>query len=487
MIKNERKFKLMLWFHMHQPDYYDPINNIQYLPWVRKHAIKGYYLIQKLLFDCDAQININFSGILLEQLIKYASGEINDYYGVIENKNADSLSSSDLDFMLSRFLFTNSFRSQRYDYLLEKKRHKEKFNLKEMRDAQVLFKLLYFAPIDEEVVELIKKGFNFTEKDKEVLVALEEKIIKELLANYRKLQDTQKIEVTFTPYYHPILPLLINSNSALESKKGTTLPSFTFSYPDDAKMQVKKSIDIYKKVFGGLPKGMWPAEGGISNESIDIAKEAGVQYIGSDELVLKKSTSLSQGVYNVRGLKTFFRDHYLSDKIGFIYNKQNAQEAVYNLFSEAELKKQLIVIIDGENPWEFYPNSGVDFLSILLNSLDSNNSMLGSKSNIDGEISSVEPGSWIDGFLDTWIGDEETNTSWNYLYEAREKLSMLPEAMNEIYKAESSDFFWWYSDFHKKEVNFDFDLLFRDHLIKAYMLGKAKIPEYLFYPIKNNL
>jgi alpha-amylase/alpha-mannosidase (GH57 family) len=480
---NERKFKISLWLHMHQPDYYDQINEIQYLPWVRKQAVKGYYLVPSLIAKTQAKVNINFSGILLEQIRSYASGNIKDIYEALENKYADSLSASELEFVLNSFLIALPNKNERFEYLIEKKMHQQSFSIDEIRDIQVLFKLLFFAPLDEEIIELIKKGSNYSENDKETLIKVEKRIIQGLFESYKQLALKKQAELTITPYYHPILPLLIDISSAKRSKSNAVIPSINLSFRQDAVSNIKKSFELFKELFEFSPKGMWPAEGSISNEAIDLIKESGIEFIGSDELVLRKSNQNSQGIYNVRGLKTLFRDHAASDKIAFVYNKQNPSEAVSDLLA----RDNLVVILDGENPWDYYPNYGIDFLIELLTKLDSNNSILGSEIEANQTLDSIEPGSWVNGYFDTWIGDNESNRAWTYLYEAHNALSYNKNALEEIYKAESSDFFWWYSNFHKHEVNYDFDLLFRNHLIKAYSIANEKAPDYLRYPIKNKL
>jgi alpha-amylase/alpha-mannosidase (GH57 family) len=483
-----KKNNVIIWLHMHQPDYADPISRRQYLPWVRRHTLNGYYTVAKLLEEIPAKLNINFSGILLKQILDYAENGLEDYYATLEKKPADSLSGSEIDFITQHFVVPiYTFHSKRFTELLNKKENREKFSKQDIRDAQALFSLSAFSPLVNDIGELKTKDRNFSENDKQFIKETETKIIKSTLPIYRKLYESKQIELTVTPFHHPILPLLIDTNAAKESKKDTILPYEQFSHREDAVNQIKMALEIFKNVFGKLPDGMWPAEGSISNEALDLIRDSGIKWAGTDEAVLHNSRSMSPHdpyIWNVRNVKILFRDHALSDRIGFVYNKMKAEDAAqdfYNAVQQSENTK--VVILDGENPWDFYEDNGIEFLKEWFNKVK-DITILGSEANPDGELNSIHPGSWINGFFDTWIGHRESNIAWDYLTNAREVAGNNKNAMEELYAAEGSDSFWWYSDFHKKEVDCSFDYLFRMHLIKAYQYAGAKIPEYLQYPIK---
>ncbi len=482
------KNNVVIWFHMHQPDYFDPISKMQYLPWVRRHTLKGYYTVAKMLEVCQTKLNINFSGVLLKQMLDYSEKGMEDYFAFLEKKPTDSLTGSETDFIIRHFLSpVPTFQSERFEELLKKKTDRANFTMQDIRDTQVLFSLSAFSLLINDVEALRKKDRNFTEEDKQFIKATENKIIKSVLPMYKSLSDNGKIETTATPFYHPILPLIIDTNSARESKPDTILPHEHFAYREDAEWQVKHSIEIFKRVFGKNPKGMWLAEGSVSNEAIDSIKENGIKWIGTDESVLQNSRSMSPQdpyIWNVRGVKILFRDHLLSDKIGFTYNKMQPEDAANDFYNAVQSSKNTkIVILDGENPWDFYQDGGIDFLKALFNKIK-DVSLFGSEAKPDGELRTIHPGSWINGFFDTWIGHKESNVAWDYLTKARNTLGDNKASMEELYAAEGSDSFWWYSDFHKKEVDFSFDYLFRMHLIKAYEVAGEEIPEYLYYPIK---
>jgi alpha-amylase/alpha-mannosidase (GH57 family) len=481
--------KIFLWLHMHQPCYEIPESNYLYLPWVRRHMLNGYYTIPKLLMETGAKLNINFSGILLKQMKLYEKALAKDIFQLYEEKEAASLSEAEKNFIIKKFLVPLPIKSDRFNYLIEKKQKSESFNTSEILDTQVFFLLSAFAWPEEEILEIRKKEKNFSENDKSLIINAQKRIIKSVIPMYKKLNNEKQIEITISPYYHPVLPLLIDKNSAKESKEDAILPDIEFAYPEDAEKQIDKSIEICKEIFGVIPKGLWPSEGSISNSTIDLIKNRGIEWIGTDELILRKTAETltkKPGVYKVRNLKVFFRDHQLSDKIAFTYNKMNPEDAVNDLLNNQNNEKDnmKIIILDGENPWIFYPQNGIPFLKELFNKLNKNNSLLGSQVQEKEKMNSIKPGSWINGYFDTWIGDTETNKAWSYLDDAKKKLGKIEKSNEDILMAEGSDFFWWYSNFHRKEVDYSFDYMFRTRLTNAYKNGNKPIPDYLLYPIK---
>ncbi len=482
--------KLVMWLHMHQPNYLNPQNNEQIVPWTRRHMLRGYYEIPKLLSQSSAKININFSGTLLKQIVRYAEGKLKDSWQILEEKDASLLSESEKTFIIRNFLEPiPHFNSARFNQLIEKRKMRERFNIQDIRDAQMLFALSAFSPLVNEADELLNKKQNYTETDKETEKTVENKIMQSIIPLYKMLFQRNQIALTVSPMYHPILPLLLDSSIAKISKPNVILPGIRFAYAEDAVKQIDDAIAVFKETFGTAPQGMWPSEGSVSDETIDIVKIKGIKWIGTDQSILYKTRAgiEKDGVFlsDVRGVKVFFRDRELSDKIGFTYNSMNEKDAVKDLLQKLEASKNgEVIITDGENPWDSYPKYGVPFLKELFSALDEKNSALCSEATPENKLESIQPGSWINGCFDTWIGDEETNRAWTYLYDARAAVGKIKEALDEIYIAEGSDWFWWYSNFHKKEVDFTFDILFRTHLLYAYKKALIKAPSYLFQPIK---
>lgn len=475
--------KLFLWFHMHQPDYYDPIVGVQVLPWVRRGILKGYRMVVDLVAKSEFKLNVNFTGSLVEQIKRYESDDFEDLYEKYEMANPRELTDADVAFIVRNFLSIGNFHSSRYCHLKEKKSRGEKFSEQDLRDVQFLFKLSAHAPLDREVIEFLKKGEGFTEEDKISLSKIEKETIRTVIPKYRELASNGKIEITFSPFHHPILPLLVDLRSAKISKANESIPAAKGTLVNDAVEQIKRGKSLIESTFGVSATGMWPSEGSVSVESIILAKELGVKWFGSDELVLRKNSQKGQGAYLFNGMKGIFRSHEMSDRVGFVYNKMPVEAAISDLKESIRHLRSLYIIIDGENPWESYQDSGVGFLSRLFEEFASY-SVCGSDLEPEGEIAEILPGSWINGYFDTWIGNVECNTAWSYLYEAANKLGNCYESREEILKAESSDYFWWYSDFHKNEVNGVFDELFRHRLMQAYLAKKEKLPWYLYLPIK---
>jgi len=483
--------KITLWLHMHQPDYFNPIVSEQIVPWTRRHILNGYYGIPKLLSKTSARINLNFSGVLLKQIASYSEGKLKDSWQTLEEKDTDSLTESEKEFIIKNFLKPiANFNSIRFSKLIEKKKNREKFSTQDIRDIQVLFSLSAFSPVVTEARTLIDKKENYTEEDKKEEKAIENKVMQLVIPIYRELFKKRQIELTISPMYHPILPLLLDSSIAQKSKPQAILPSVRFAHIEDAAKQIDDAISVFEKIFGKIPQGMWPSEGSGSDEAIDLMKMKGIKWIGTDESILSKTIPSVKKEdmsipWNVRGMKTFFRNRNLSDRIGFVYNKMDEKDAVKDLLQAIEASKNgEVIILDGENPWDFYPEYGVSFLKELFGALNEQNSNLCSEIEPENKIESIQPGSWINSCFDTWIGDEETNRAWTYLYDARKAVRETKEFMGEIYIAEGSDWLWWYSDFHRKEVDFTFDTLFRSHLLSAYVKTGAKVPLYLLQPIK---
>jgi len=473
--------KIFLWLHMHQPDYLESLTGKIVLPWVRRHLLNGYYSIPALLLKSNFKANINFSGILLEQIKRYQNGE-KDVFASYENAEPDTLGPSDIAFMVDRFDVPSSFKSERFSSIKEKFKKEGKLMPQEVLDLQVIFKLSSFAPLHEEVIELKKKGRNFSKEEKNTLINLENHIIGHIFTLYKILVERGQVEITVTPHHHPILPILVDINVAKESKSDAIIPDLSTRFIEDIDEQVNRAITLCKEIFNTNINGMWPAEGGISYETIDLLKSYPIQWIGSDELIVRPF-GLNQGVYEYNGMRLFLRNHVISDKIGFAYNKMDRKVAVEDLMENLQNSGLLILILDGENPWEYYEDYGIGFLQEFFNRFDEKHTALGSEIQEAKRIEKIRPGSWINGYFDTWIGCEETNKAWSYLIEARRTLHT-KEAFEELLKAEASDYFWWYSDLHKREINFDFDFLFRGRLIKAYKEEGHVVPDYLFYPIK---
>ena len=339
------------------------------------------------------------------------------------------------------------------------------------------------------------------------------------------MQDKGQIEVSVTPFYHPILPLLCDTNNALDATPSIVLPKKRFSHREDAVWHVQSAINYYEKIFGRKPTGMWPSEGSVCDEVVKIVSENGIRWIATDEAILNGSYRRACEnrrclfrPYNVsvdgKNVNIIFRDHGLSDSIGFVYSKWNPDDAVRDFVTKIknigeyvsqEYENPLVsVILDGENCWEYYKNDGRDFLSKLYSALNNDNEI--ETVTITDYLNRFPPkdtithlmaGSWINGNFGIWIGHNEDNTSWQYVGQTRdfiiEYTKQHPEFVGSdlekqiwqiLYAAEGSDWNWWYGDDHSSGNDGMFDLLFRKHLMAIYSLLNQKIPDYLHKAIK---
>jgi len=540
-----KKIKLAFLWHHHQPLYKNPSTGIYELPWVKLHATKDYFDTVAIL-DEFPKIKATFNLVpsLIEQIEEYASGTAKDLFTDITLKPATELSKDDKVFLLYNFFMANwktmVLPNKRYKELLEKrgkntsketlKRVQAYFSSAEFRDLQVWFNLSWMDPYwknnDELIKILYKKGRDFTEEEKNALVKKQNEICAKIIGKYKEVQDRGQIEVSTTPYFHPILPLLCDTNSARIATPDITLPVKRFSQKDDAQSQITLAIDIYEKYFGKKPLGMWPAEGSVSEEVVPLFANSGVHWIATDEEILYKTLSqqhteknkLLYKPYKVKIVNSevdiIFRDRSLSDAIGFVYSKWNAESAVNDFIAKLHSIKNstpdneepfVAVILDGENCWEHYANDGWDFLRKLYSALSTDPEVetvtigkyLQNKKNKD-TLPKLFAGSWIRGNFGVWIGHNEDNTAWQYLYDARKCLGKVAQsnpqitstekyksAMRSIYAAEGSDWNWWFGDEHTSENDEIFDRLFREHLIDVYIKLGQIVPDYLHKPIKD--
>ena len=387
-----KKVYLAFLWHQHQPIYKNPLNNVYELPWVRLHATKDYYDMAAILEDYPKiKSNINLVPSLLVQLDEYARGEAKDKFLDLTLKPALELSEEDKIFILMNFFMANwetmVFPNNRYYQLLEKrgkqtsetdiKRILNYFKDNDMRDLQVWFNLSWFDPYwrknDGFINELYIKGRDFTEDEKRKLIEKQLQICGMIAAKHKELQDKGQIEVSVTPFYHPILPLLCDTNNALDATPHIVLPERRFAHKDDAQWHVNNAVTYYENIFGKRPSGMWPSEGSVSNEVVSLAAGNGIKWLATDEAILfgsyKPSSQNRQYLFrpytvNINGniVNMIFRDHGLSDSIGFVYSKWNPDDAVRDFIDKVKNIGNYVgdsyeyplvsVILDGENCWE---------------------------------------------------------------------------------------------------------------------------------------
>jgi alpha-amylase/alpha-mannosidase (GH57 family) len=536
---------LALFWHQHQPYYPDDIAQENPMPWVRLHGVKDYYgMALHLLEVPEMRCNINLVPSLLLQLTGYTERGASDRFLDVSRIPANSLSEADSLFLLDHFFMCNHREMiapyMRYAELLHRRgagrntaqEALRRFNDKDLRDLQVWYNLTWIHPLaferDSDLRELRDKGRNFTEADKEVVLAKQIDILRQVIPLHKKLADSGQVELTTTPFFHPILPLLFDKKLAREAIPEIKLPRYTGGYLEDAAVHVKRAVEYHTKMFGAPPKGMWPAEGSVCQPMLPLLAEHGIRWIATDEEVLGGSTQgfvsrdhkgyvrNPEHLYrpykvseNGKELSIIFRDHALSDMIGFHYQHSDPVAAAEDFVNHLraiggaiENGRALVsVILDGENCWESYPGGGVPFLRALYERCARSHDV--KPVTVANYLEHHPPrdtlphlfaGSWINHNFAIWIGHEEDNTAWDALQRAREHLKQrsqqehlqpdkLRQAWEEIYIAEGSDWFWWYGDDHSSAQDALFDFLFRKHLQNVYLLLGDTPPPDLAHPI----
>ena len=541
MMINRPLYIAFLW-HMHQPFYKDPVTGVFRLPWVRLHGTKDYLDMVEILTDFPhIRQTFNFTPSLLEQIIDYTEHQAVDKHLELTLKKASDLDTDDKAFILDNFFLANWENMikpfPRYYELLVKRgfhlvkgdliRMAKYFSINDFLDLQILFNLCWIDPIfrknDPVLSALSDKSRDYSEEDKNLLISKQLSILKEIIPKYKEMIKKGQVEISLSPFYHPILPLLCDTNTAKIAMPAVKLPQKKFSHPEDAKKQIKMGLDYFEGLFGYRPAGMWPSEGSVSEEVARIAGKEGITWMGTDEDILSNSldkrlrdasgniieSEILYSAYMFDNVSLIFRDHHISDLIGFVYHKwedpKKAAEDLINKFLsiQSSLTKDkphlLSIILDGENAWEHYKNDGHDFLKYLYEGLSKEERLKTVRvSEYVEEYDRGEPlaklyaGSWINANYGIWIGHEEDNRAWDYLIETRNDLELfqklnpdkdLSEAWKSIYVAEGSDWNWWYGDEHTTETQSDFDELFRSNLIKVYKeIGKDP-PQHLFVPV----
>jgi alpha-amylase/alpha-mannosidase (GH57 family) len=530
---------------MHQPYYKDPLKGEYALPWTYLHAIKDYYDMAAIVDETPgARAVFNLVPSLLDQILDYADGTAVDRFLLLAQKAPADMQEEEKLFILENFFSANRQRMiEPYKRYLELyclagegggvEERLRQFRDQDILDLQVWFFLAWTGEAARrrfpELAKLMAKGKNFSEEDKAQLFARQRELVAEIIPLYGKLHREGKAELSVTPYFHPILPLLCDIKSARVAMPKVNLPAASFRYPEDAHAQVSQGVARFEEIFGFKPRGMWPSEGSVSDEALGIIADCGIAWAATDEGVL--SHTLQGGIgasreslyqsylfqQQGREVALFFRDHALSDLIGFTYSQWTPERAVADFVDRLQDIRQRIhgarvvpVILDGENAWEYYPDNGYTFLSNLYRAVAQSPGLAPAtfsevldKVQTKRGIGQIHPGSWINANYGIWIGHPEENLGWDYLAKARqaaienspEVAAMLSGKGNggaatalavcrSLYAAEGSDWFWWYGDDHFSPHSDRFDLLFRRHLMNVYRMLGLTIPGELYEPIK---
>jgi alpha-amylase/alpha-mannosidase (GH57 family) len=536
---------VVLW-HQHQPFYKDLVTGEYRLPWTRLHALKDYYGMVKLLEEFpNVHQTFNLVPSLITQIQDYAEGTAHDPFLHVAARPAGDLTADERRFALQYLFQANPEhligRYPRYAELWDRfqstgsapERAEKYFQHQDFTDLQVLSQLAWFDEFflrEPEVAALVSKGRGFSFEDQNFTISRQRELIGKVLPAHLAAAQAGRIEISTSPFYHPILPLVCDTNVGAASTPGLPLPQNRFRHPEDAKEQLQRGLDLHEKVFGLRPKGVWPSEGSVSEEILAIAASLGVQWMATDEGVLSRTLGMSfmrdghgrlpdisaEKLYTTHRyengqtrMNLIFRDHAISDLIGFVYSGMPPAEAAAHLIHNIKESAQPVltqgkdavmpIILDGENAWEYFPESGREFLRRFYDALQNDHSIEAvtvseaiERHRNPNPLNSLTPGSWIHANFNVWIGAPEDNRSWDYLYHARNFYAQASPncseqqrklALEELLIAEGSDWNWWYGPEHHSANDREFDELYRKHLSNVYQALGATPPDYLAQPI----
>ena len=542
--------RLALIWHQHQPYYPDDVAGENPMPWVRLHATRDYWGMAQLLREVpEFKATINLVPSLLVQLRQYTEEFHEDAHLRVSRLPADSLSADDMTYLLDNFFMVHPDHNirpfARYNELYEKRglavnpaaRAAKRFSKRDILDLQCWSNLVWMHPLafelDPELAALRGKRQRFTERDKQWLLAKQMEMLHQVIPLHQELSDRGQIELSTTPFYHPILPLLWDQRLARQAMPGVVLPAHLEGSPEDAVEQIRRAVAYHEALFGRKPRGVWPSEGSVAQPIISAIAAAGIEWIATDEEILSRSTDGwigrdGQGflrnpemLYRPwrveekgKSLQIVFRDHAMSDQIGFHYQRMAPEQAAGDFIGKLEAigrattanaghRPTLVnIILDGENCWEYYPNSGVNFLRRIYRRVVEHPRIQPTRMGdyleefpATDKLGHLFAGSWIGHNFGIWIGHPECNRAWDLVYETRDQLRaaisageksprQIEAARRELQIAEGSDWFWWFGDSHSSAQQDVFDRLFRKHLQNVYVLLEEAVPNELLQPIR---
>ena len=547
-----KKINIAFIWHFHQPNYQQKPDSDFLLPWVRLHASKDYLdMLKKIDGFKNLKLNFNFSPILLDSLDEYSRGA-KDLHLRLLLKKEDDLSIEDKVYILNNYFDLNYknmvLKKSYYTELYNRRANALKLNVdmfspQEYSDVMAIFTLLW---IDEsfkmeypELDELFSKEKNYTLEDRKKLYVIQLDIIRRILEEYKKYQDKGKIEVSVSPCYHSILPLLINLNND-EVRNKENLPK-DFDGTQDAKEQIRRAVEKYEKYFQRKPRGMWLSEQCVSNDTLSMLNDEGFLWTVLDEGILSKTTgkefirdfegnlenpfylNVNYKLKSCNSLNMLFADSFFANLLNFGYGSYDSKLAANDMYEkiktiQSKLQNSprdnhiITIALDGENCWETYQNDGNEFLNTLYRLIDEDESLstvlvsdfLETESVKSEVLNNIESGSWINRNFDLWAGEPVKNVAWLYLssvkkdfenyknqklqnidnvQDKKEILDKLEKAYREILICEGSDWYWWYGEPNESKSDYIFDFLFRSHLINVYEFLGIDVPEYLTLPL----
>jgi alpha-amylase/alpha-mannosidase (GH57 family) len=540
---------VVLMWHMHQPQYRDALTGEYVLPWTYLHAIKDYIdMAAHLESQPTARAVVNFTPVLIEQLeelaqriaahLKSQTPLPDQVLGLLGPGPVPDAPAQRLELMKACLRAQRKHLIERFGPYLELATIAETLATVEripyasdqlIHDLAVWYHLAWMGETvrrtDSRVAALTAQGRAFSAAQRRELLELIGELVASVVPRYRKLSESGRVELSVTPYGHPIVPLLLDFHSAREAVPGMALPHHP-SYPggaERAEWHVQEGLRVFMNAFGTRPVGCWPSEGAISHDGLALLERAGFKWAASSANVLGASLRVAgvadnddmrsyNRAYSLPGskLRCFFRDDTLSDRIGFNYSTWHGDDAAHNFAQElAQVARNyngaaghaVLIALDGENAWEYYPFNGYYFLRALYTVL-AEHPLIELTTLSECVARGIEPvplqkvvaGSWVHGTLATWMGDPAKNAAWDLLCEAKQVFDRVMrdtsmdkarrfEIERQLALCESSDWFWWFGDYNPAEAVSQFDRLYRRQLVNLYHLLGAPVPANLDQPI----
>ena len=537
-MENIKKLSLAVYWHMHQPVY--ELEGTYLMPWVRLHAIKDYLdMILILERFPKLKLNINIVPALIDSILDYTEKNANDIHSELTVADTNNLSDEEKSFIINNFFVTKFetmvYKNETYRYLYQKRFEKENFgrddfNAQEYADLLAVFNLVWIDPVHysryPRLQELWDKKICYTKDDRIEIIEIQRQIMREIIPTIKKYIAQNRVEITTSPYYHAILPILLDIKSAVKKSRTSAGLPVNLGMLDDARLQVSAALDRIEDIFGVRPKGIWPPELCVGPKTLSLLSKAGIKWTISDEGTLSNSINFDfvrdfKGnlndpykllkVYNYRTgdseIDVIFRDRSIPHLINFEYAGINADMAANDLYEKIKtIQNRLLVspdethlltiAADCENCWENYHNDGKDFLENIYGKITEDNTLETvlisdyiEKEQHKKTLKKIYSGSWIDKTFQYWIGDAEKNKAWTALKYTKDDFRNfvrtnkgydgIARAKRELLIAEGSDWFWWYGEPNNSGQDFLFDYMFRERLKNVYHYLGLTPPEYL--------
>lgn len=543
MMSQNKKLSIAFYWHMHQPVYQLTPNGDYLMPWVRLHAVKDYLDMALWVKKFEKlKLNFNFVPALLDAIIDYAENDAHDIHSRLTITPEENLNHEDKIFILNNFfdsnyqtmILTNEEYHRLYQIVQSNGTNDTKiFTNQEYADVMALFNLAWIDPsfktTNKELKRLVKKGKNYSLEDRIEIINQQREIIKKIIPTLKKFSEKNKIEITTSPYYHPILPILLDYKNI---KKNSPADDEILNLKTelDAKVQTQMALDRVEEIFGKRPKGIWPSEQCVNSKTLDMLSSLGVEWAISDEGVLSNSINfefehdfrgylqepyhlLKSYQYQTKNsdIKMIFRDSTIHNLISFEYPHHNPIATANDLYDRIKVMQSkilsspdkthlLTIALDGENCWENYFEDGSSFLKTLYTLIEEDDSLetvlisdFLENCKEHKTLNKITAGSWSNKNFKLWIDEPVKDLAWTYLKRVRQDFSEFVKreplnpniefARRELFICEGSDWFWWYGEPNDSGRDNIFDFIFRTRLKNIYRYLDLDTPKYLDDPI----